>query len=110
MKGETSMKQRFIVAILLVLLGVTAFAAPPSGLRSPVRMVTALDYEAFIDANNIFMFVTNQGGYGRDLAGVYGHDYGTFFPYNGQEFIADGSLVASPLYAAGLWATMQQDR
>ncbi|MBK7140466.1 MAG: hypothetical protein IPH75_00120 [bacterium] len=98
------MKQHCVIAILLLLLGVSVIAAPPSGQRSPVRMVTALDYEAFIDANNIFMFITNQGNYGRDLSGVYGHDYGTFFPYNGQEFIADGSLVASPLYAAGIWA------
>ncbi len=104
MKGETTMKQNCCVAILLLLLCVTAIAAPPSGLKSPVRMVTALDYEAYIDANNIFMFVTNQGNYGRDLAGVYGHDYGTFFPYNGTQFIEDGSLVASPLYAAGIWA------
>ncbi len=104
MKGETTMKQNCCVAILLLLLCVTAIAAPPSGSKSPVRMVTALDYEAYIDANNIFMFVTNQGNYARDLAGVYGHDYGTFFPYNGTEFIEDGSLVASPLYAAGIWA------
>ncbi len=104
MKGETTMKQNCCVAILLLLLCVTAIAAPPSGSKSPVRMVTALDYEAYIDANNIFMFVTNQGNYARDLAGVYGHDYGTFFPYNGTQFIEDGSLVASPLYAAGIWA------
>lgn len=104
MKGERHMKQLCLVVILLMLLGVTAFAAPPSGSKSPVRMVTALDYEAYIDANNIFMFVTNQGSYGRDLAGVYGYDFGTFFPYNGTQYIADGSLVASPLYAAGLWA------
>ncbi len=62
-----------------------------------------IDRTSFIDANKILMFVTNFGNFGRDLDAVFGNDYGTYYPYIGTEYIEGGVLIASPLYAAGLW-------
>ncbi|PWB71469.1 hypothetical protein C3F09_07825 [candidate division GN15 bacterium] len=97
------MNKKLILVSLILLLAVPLFAAPRLGSRGPKPVATDLDNSSFIDANNIFMFVTNQGSFGRDLNGVFGYDYGTFFPYNGIQYILDGSQIASPLYASGLW-------
>ncbi len=97
------MKVKLLAVLLTLFVALPAIAAPPTGVKSAPRTAATLDNEGYIDANNIFMFVTNQGSFGRDLAGVFGHDYGTFFPYNGIQYIEDGSQVASPLYASGLW-------
>ena len=97
------MNKKLILVSLILLLAVPLFAASRLGSRGPKPVATDLDNSSFIDANNIFMFVTNQGSFGRDLNGVFGYDYGTFFPYNGIQYILDGSQIASPLYASGLW-------
>jgi len=97
------MNKKLILVSLILLLAVPLLAAPRFGSRGPKPVATRLDNTSYIDANNIFMFVTNQGSFGRDLGGVFGYDYGTFFPYNGIQYILDGSQVASPLYASGLW-------
>ena len=97
------MNKKFILVSLMLLLAVPLIAAPNAGSRGPKPVATALDNTSYIDANNIFMFVTNQCSFGRDLGGTFGYDYGTFFPYNGAQYILDGSQIASPLYASGLW-------
>ena len=97
------MKLKHVLILLLILLAASAFAKPQAGKSSPHPAAATLDNATFIDANNILMFVTNQGSFGRDLSGVFGYDYGTFWPYNGVQYINDGSQVASPLYASGLW-------
>ncbi|MCP4568450.1 MAG: T9SS type A sorting domain-containing protein [FCB group bacterium] len=65
--------------------------------------ITEVDNTTFIDANNILMFVTNHGNFGRDLTGTFGYDYGTFYPYVSTDLITNGKMTSSPLYAAGLW-------
>lgn len=53
------------------------------------------------------MFVTNHGNFGRDLAGVFGYDYGTWWPYAGDTAAISGNVGRagdfSPNYATGLW-------
>jgi len=49
------------------------------------------------------MFVTNHGNFGRDLGGVFGNDYGTYYPYSGVGDILNGTDDRSVLYAAGIW-------
>jgi len=61
------------------------------------------DYVTYINANDILMFVTNEGGYGRDIAGHFGWDYGTFYPYTSIESIQNGTAINSPFCAGGLW-------
>ncbi|MEW6412747.1 MAG: FlgD immunoglobulin-like domain containing protein [Candidatus Zixiibacteriota bacterium] len=99
------MRYRSVLFLSLALtLSLTSVAAPPNDMAAPTAPTTmTIDKTSFIDANKILMFVTNFGNFGRDLDAVFGHDYGTFYPYIGTEYIEDGRLIASPLYAAGLW-------
>lgn len=99
------MKVRFLVISLVVLLAATAFALPPTGrsTKGTPPSAAGIDNEKYIDVNNILMFVANRGQLARDVSGVFGYDYGTFFPFNGVQYILDGSQISSPLYASGLW-------
>lgn len=97
----------FLILLICLLAVSAASAREPINRDSqtgiPVSEVTAVHNTQYIDGNSILMFVTNHGNFGRDLADVFGYDYGTFFPYQGTAAIHDGSLTMSPLYAAGLW-------
>lgn len=90
---------------MVLLLAMSLGAAPRSGSsgKGTMPMATAVDNEHYININNILMFVTNHGNFGRDLAGVFGYDYGTFYPYNTVEDIETGALTNSIVYASGLW-------
>jgi len=61
------------------------------------------DFSEYVNANGVLMFVSNSGGLGCDVAGVFGNGYGTYYPYTTIEDIQSGTNVLSPLYAAGLW-------
>jgi hypothetical protein len=63
----------------------------------------AFSNSGYIDANSILMMTTNYGLYGYDVGGVFGHSYGTFYPYTGIANIQNGTQIKSPLYSAGLW-------
>jgi hypothetical protein len=67
--------------------------------------IHSTDLTTYIDANDIFMFVNNQGGFGQDIADYFGagYQYGTFYPYISVDSIFNGSMIKSPLYAAGIW-------
>lgn len=68
---------------------------------------SAFDHETFIDANDILMFVTNYGVFGRDLGHIFGYMIGTWWPYPGDtSYISqniDGAAWRSPLFESGLW-------
>ena len=95
------MKPRLLCCLLILLLGLPVMAAPPGG-KSAQTSALKVDNETYIAANNILMFVTNHGNFGRDLAGVFGNDYGTYFPFTSVEDINEGR-TRSPYYAGGLW-------
>lgn len=101
------MKIKFIVSLLVLLLALPAVALPPKTKMSPGSMSLQTDNDTFIDVNRILMFVTNHGNFGRDLSGIFGYDYGTWFPYGGDTSAVrtnDGSAGdKSPNYASGLW-------
>ena len=100
------MKKVFMVICVFLLLAITAGAAPPQRANNYKETPTfnlSIDNEQYINANNILMFITNHGNFGRDLSGVFGNDYGTIFPYNSVAEVEDGSLAASVVYASGLW-------
>ncbi len=87
-----------ITALLLLSSAILArsYAEAPVDSRD-------LDNTTYIDGNNILMFVTNHGSFGRDLDDVFGYDAGTFYPYVDIGSIEDGSLSNYVLYAAGIW-------
>jgi len=95
------MKLKLLTCLLVLLAGVPLMAAPPAGKSAPSAALS-VDNESFIGANRIYMFVTNHGNFGRDLAGVFGNDYGTYFPYTSVADIRAGR-TQSPYYAGGLW-------
>ncbi len=100
------MKRTYLITIMagLILLAATVSAMPPVGLEQPNDdQGRAWDNETYINAADILMFVTNHGNFGRDLAGVFGYDGGTFYPYATIEDIESGLLTNYVLYAAGLW-------
>jgi hypothetical protein len=96
------MKMKLLGCLLIILLGAPLMAEVPSG-KSAATSALSIDNTSYVDANKIFMFVTNHGNFGRDLAGYFGNDYGTYFPFTTQEAISSGADVRSPYYAGGLW-------
>jgi hypothetical protein len=105
---------RFAVVLsLLAGCALIVLAEPPARLseqrRTPSQSALTVDNTTYINANNILMFVTNHGNFGRDLwggnsvHGIFGNDYGTYYPYSSVENIRNGVDDRSVLYAAGLW-------
>jgi len=101
------MKIKLLVCILVLLFALSAMALPPSDRLPRAYKGSAamqVDNTTFIDANRILMFVTNHGNFGRDLADVYGNDYGTYFPYGGDPTVVNETIQKlSPYYAGGMW-------
>ncbi len=97
------------IPLLVVVMSLTVSGAPPGTERKESANTSTLvvDNTTFINANRILMFVTNHGSFGRDISGVFGRDYGTWYPYPvGQDTsIINSSQVGdfSPQYSAGLW-------
>jgi hypothetical protein len=96
------MKIKLLTLALILLTGLPLLAAPPQE-RSAKTSPAVVDNTTFIDVNNILMFVTNHGNFGRDLGGVFGNDFGTYWPYNDTASISSGAQISSPFYAGGLW-------
>ncbi len=95
-----------LITILALMMALPVDAAPPQGRGKDFTwggQSLAIDNGTFINANNIMMFVTNHGNFGRDLTDRFGQDAGTFYPYTSIEAVADGSQNSYVLYASGLW-------
>ncbi len=93
----------FTCAILIV--GSAVSSAPRNDKYPPPRFVTGLTTDAFIDANKIFSYLTNDGGFARDFVGVLniGGGGGMIYPYAGLDNINNGQANKSCVFAAGLW-------
>ncbi len=100
-------KTNYLFLILLLFFISSSIVAKDANYKvTPENKSTVVDNATLVDANNILMFVTNHGNFGRDLSGMFGYDYGTWYPYTGDlNDYANHTIVAnySPLYAAGLW-------
>ena len=99
------MKIKLILCLLIFLLALPLMALPPKG-KWVEPSALQIDNVQYINANRIMMFVTNTGNFARDLAGVFGYDFGTWFPYTSVEAIAgniNNAGYESPNYASGLW-------
>ena len=91
-----------LLLFLLVFIALSTQALPPDD-QAVTAEYKIMDNTTFIDDNLILMFVTNHGNFGRDLSGLFGYDYGTFYPFTDIASIQNGTNTTSPLYAAGLW-------
>ena len=95
-----------VVMAVLLTAGNTVAAPSPAAKAAQVGESASVDNDTYIDENYILMFVTNHGNIGRDLSGVFGYDYGTWYPYSGEPSSIAGNINHagdySPLYAAGI--------
>jgi len=85
--------------LIAILAASSAAAAPPDQVEGKgefPRSVAALniDYQTYIDANPLLMFVTNQGSFAYDNDAILGKTAGLYYP-KGTNLTA--------IYAAGLW-------
>ncbi len=90
-----------LVVALTGLFASGAVAVPPPDRATAAPAV--LDYTSYINANNILMFMTNDGVLGRDLGGVFRYDAGFFYPYTSNEDIISGANANYLVYSCGLW-------
>jgi len=97
------MKTKLLAILLMLIVALPLSAAPPYKSRNVRPQSAIIDNGTYINANKILMFVTNHGNFARDLSGVFGHDAGTFYPYNTIEDIESGLQDKYCLYASGLW-------
>ncbi len=93
----------FTCAILIV--GSAVSSAPRNDKYPPPRFSSGLTTDAFIDANKIFSYLTNDGGFARDFVAQLniGGGGGMVYPYAGLNNIANGQANKSCVFAAGLW-------
>ncbi|MDH4157477.1 MAG: hypothetical protein OEW00_09420 [candidate division Zixibacteria bacterium] len=98
-----SLKSAVLVVASLCALVSAASSRLPTDKGLALARSASFDKGKYIDPNYILMFVTNYGGFGRDLAGIFGNGYGTYYPYSGTEAIISGVNIKSPMYTAGLW-------
>lgn len=100
------MKKYLITVSMIVLFSFTIFAGQSDkSYDSPIR-VQKIDHSQYINANNIMMFVSNNGSIGRDVSNIFGYDYGTWYPYTSVDAIisnAGNAGYKSPLFQGGIW-------
>jgi len=87
----------------LMLIGLVILLTIPIAGAASDSGEEIIDNNTYIDANKILMFLTNRSLFGRDLDGVFGHDYGTYYPFYTVQDIQNGTQIKSPLYSGGLW-------
>lgn len=95
------------VLIIIFCFTISDLGFTKESIKLQVQNKTStIDNSHYINANDILMFVTNHGNFGRDLSGVIGIDAGTWYPYSGDMddyFMAQTVVNYFPLYAAGVW-------
>jgi len=98
------------LSISLLFLVNSADSRPPADSlnsfagASKISIFTNVELDAYIDANRIFSYVTNVGGFTRDYVGTLNiPGGGMVFPYNGLENIENGHANKSAVFAAGIW-------
>jgi len=96
------MNYKNLTACLVLLLAVTAFAVKSTRDSSPTTALTR-DFQTYIDANKILMFVTNKGSFAFDNGVSLGKADGLYYPYTGLKNIENGSNTTSVIYAASIW-------
>ncbi len=92
------MSRRLVVPVLWLAWNLTSTAMPVAA-----ENLRILDQRTYINANSILMLVTNGGLYGQDFSGLFGYQYGTFYPYTSVQNIRNGTEIKSPLFSAGIW-------
>jgi hypothetical protein len=89
---------------MFLVCGISAAGSGTSADISESEAGTRIfDNTTYLNANSVFMFFTNTGLYSRDIDGVFGYEYGMFYPYTSIADIENGTNSKSLLYSAGIW-------
>lgn len=67
------------------------------------RTALTRDFQTYIDANKILMFVTNKGSFAFDNGVMLGKADGLYYPYTGMANIENGSNRTTVIYAGSIW-------
>lgn len=102
-KAVSASRHIYVTLILAIGLATSVTARPPDNRAILDQSALSVDNTTYINANKILMFVTNHGNFGRDMAGVFGNDYGTYYPYTSIDDIVSGVGNRSVNYASGIW-------
>lgn len=97
------MRNKILAACLILLLAVPLFGkeAPSRGTAPDATAV--VDFNSWIDANQILMFVTNKGSFAYDNNGFLGKNDGLYFPFTSMEDLVAGRNVTSAIFAGSIW-------
>lgn len=89
--------------ILIATLCVTGWALPHRRIaNSPVQSAIE-DHSAWVNCNELLMFVSNNGSLAYDNIAFFGRNDGLYHPYVSLDAIIDGSVDNTVIYSAGLW-------
>lgn len=86
-----------LCCMLVLLWSMAVQGAPPMQAEFGLYKSTASaekDFQTYIDANELLMFVTNQGSFAYDNGAIFGKADGLYFPRGTK---------LSVIYAGGLW-------
>ncbi len=100
-----------MVLFLLLILPVSVMSGPEERGEETAkdvrtsRQTTALtrDFNSYINANKLLMFVTNKGSFAFDNSVMLGKADGLYYPYTGVDNILSGANTLSPIYAGSIW-------
>lgn len=94
-----------LIGCAALIVGSVQSAPKVSTKGAKQSQVAELVTDAYIDANKIFSYVTNDGGFSRDFVGQLNlrGGGGMVFPYQGLQFIDNGRANQTLLFASGLW-------
>ncbi|MFH1688212.1 MAG: hypothetical protein ABIE70_11915 [bacterium] len=98
------MKYKIVAGFLILLLATAALGVESSGNKGfRPGLASNIDYETWIKANKLAMFVTNTGSFAYDNDNLLGGGYGSWYPFIDSAKCAQG-VTNSPIYAGSIWA------
>ncbi len=107
------LKVRLLCRVVVLVTALPQLAAPkrPEDRGDPLAdkhapgrsSALTRDFETYIDANKILMFVTNKGSFAYDNGVLLGKADGFYYPYAGLEYITTGANTTTAIYAASIW-------
>ncbi len=104
MHNPGSSKVTLVLALLCAcLLSSSLMGRAPVGHDRPVPTTTDIDFNTWVDANSILMFVTNKGSIAFDNGAYFGKSDGLYYPFSSTDDIMSGLNDRSCIYAGGFW-------
>jgi hypothetical protein len=88
---------------MVLLMAAAALAEVSPGDRARPQTAQTRDFQTYIDANKILMFVTNKGSFAFDNGSLLGKSDGLYYPYTGIADIESGANTTSVIYAGSIW-------